>query len=100
MPSEDDSSFKIRTDSSLFWHAFDDEVIVLDASSSIYFRANRTGALIWQKLGEPSSRNQLVDALIDRYGISNQRAEENVDAFLSQLEAAGLLEGSERKPVL
>lgn len=93
MPAEDADLLKIRQDSSILWRALDDEIIALDLKNSVYVRMNPTGAFIWQKLGEPSSRDQLVTALVDRYGIPTERAQEDVDAFLSQLETKGFLEG-------
>ena len=83
---------KIRQDSSLLWRVLDDEIVALDLKSSTYLRLNHTGAVLWQKLRDAASREALVGALVERYDIAEERAREDVDMFLADLEKSGLLE--------
>jgi Coenzyme PQQ synthesis protein D (PqqD) len=83
--------FHLRT-SDLHWRAIDGEIIALEARGSHYLAANPTGALLWQALAEGATRAGLADELVDAYGIERDRALADVDAYLAQLVAQGLLE--------
>lgn len=77
----------------LYWHAFEREVVALDAAGDVYLSANAAGALLWERLREGTTRGELVELLRSRYGLSPDAAERDVDRFLAQLEAHGLLAG-------
>ena len=74
------------------WQEIDDEIVVLDLQSSEYFKVNGTGALLWQRLSQGAPREDLVDALGERYELPPDTAERDVDAFLAMLRARDLVE--------
>jgi Coenzyme PQQ synthesis protein D (PqqD) len=80
----------LRSDS-IAWNAVGDNVVVLDLTSSTYFSTNATGTLLWQLLASGTSRGDLVNALMDRFAVDQGTAEQDVDAFLADLERAQLL---------
>lgn len=53
---------------------------------------NPTGTLMWNLLRQDTSHQQLVQALIDAYGIERAVAQRDVSLFLQKLSQAGLLE--------
>ncbi|MBR6825108.1 MAG: PqqD family protein [Oscillospiraceae bacterium] len=56
-------------------------------------KLNATGAFIMEKLNEGSySRRQLLDAMLDRYDVEEERAAQNLDSFLQILRQGNLLE--------
>jgi hypothetical protein len=69
--------------------------MVLDLESSRYVTVNGSGALLYELLqtGE-RGRDELVRALLDEFDVDEAQAAQDVDAFIAQLEDAGLLEGS------
>jgi len=79
-------------DEGLFWRESGDEVVALDAEVSRYFAVNPSATVLWKRLGDGASEEELADALCERYGIERDLAEREVKAFLEVLSARGLLE--------
>lgn len=53
---------------------------------------NGSGALLWEKLEQDSSRELLADTLAEEYDVERKTALRDVDAFLEKLRQAGCLE--------
>ena len=78
----------------LSWREIDDEVIAVDVETSTYLGANKAGTLLWRRLSEDgATRQELAELLVQTYGIELERASADVDAFLGELAAQGLLAG-------
>lgn len=76
----------------LRWVQSDGDVIALDEESLLYLTANASGALLWNALAEGATREQLVGRLAEAYGLDPAEVTEDVDRYLAELEAQGLLE--------
>jgi hypothetical protein len=76
------------------WQELDGEIVVLDLRGSAYFQLNGSGALLWQRLAEGGDRSDLEVALVESYDVGAERAQADVEAFLQNLRAHGLLHGS------
>jgi hypothetical protein len=84
-------SLHLRTND-LSWREIDDEVIAVDVETSTYLAANEAGTLLWRQLGgSGATRQELVDLVVQTYGIDAERAAGDVDAFLAELKSKGLL---------
>jgi hypothetical protein len=81
---------KLRTEE-LEWKLVDDEIVALDVRKSRYLSIDGSGVMLWQALAAGTNRDQLVTALVDRYGIEETRAALDTDTFLSDLSKHGLL---------
>jgi hypothetical protein len=68
----------------------DGEVIVIHFATGCYFSLNGSAASIWQWIAAGATRQQIVDSF---EAINDDQARE-VDAFLEQLAADGILEKS------
>jgi len=77
----------------LQWVDADGEVVALDEKSLVYLNANPSGALLWRSLAEGSTREGLIDALLDEFDVDAETAGDDVDRFLADLRARGLLDG-------
>lgn len=53
---------------------------------------NGTGAFLWKALAEGSTREELVEALTDKYDVDAIKAAESVDSILATFEKFGVLE--------
>ena len=73
----------------LHWRRVDDEIVLLDGSR--YLSINASGVALWALLAEGTDRDALVRRLVDVFGIDSDRAGLDVDAFVEDLEAKGLL---------
>lgn len=87
----DEATLRLRTDG-LSWREIADEIVAVDVESSRYLSANTTGRLLWKPLAEGTTRSELTRILVDAYGIDQDRAAADVDVFIAELEAEGLLE--------
>jgi Coenzyme PQQ synthesis protein D (PqqD) len=79
-------------DSDLTWLEVQGELVALDESASAYLSANDSGLVLWQALGQGSSREELVALLLERFDVDEDRAAADVDAFLADLRARDLLQ--------
>jgi coenzyme PQQ synthesis protein D (PqqD) len=77
----------------LTWQVAGDDVVVLDLQGSVYLKLNGTGRVLWEALVDQRTDSELVSALVDKYGIDEERAAADVTAFLGDLRNRGLLEG-------
>ena len=75
----------------LFWRESGDDVVVLDSETSEYVAASGSAALLWKRLAEGATREDLETTLTERYGIAPDVAARDVADFVEQLSARGLL---------
>ncbi|HKY49570.1 MAG TPA: PqqD family protein [Acidimicrobiia bacterium] len=82
---------KLRSDD-LVWQKVDADIVVLDLRTSIYFRINGSGAVLWEQLATEATNTDLENSLVARYGISAEKATSDVIAFLADARDRGFLE--------
>ena len=63
----------------------------LDGREATYLTLNGSGALLWRKLANSATRDELVEALLVTYDVDQPTAAADTDAFLSALSEQGLL---------
>jgi hypothetical protein len=81
---------KLRT-GQMSWRIIDGRVVVLDLAGAEYFTVNETGAAVWDLIVGGARRDDLVDALVERYGIDRATANDDVIAFIRTMRERGLL---------
>ena len=81
-------------DDAVRWREIDQEIVAVDLGRSDYVSTNESGVLLWRRLAEGTTRQQLVDELVSAFGIDAERASEDVGRFLDELNARNLLEGA------
>ena len=52
---------------------------------------NETGSFLWKKLQDGCEKQDLVNAVLDEYDVTEDVAEKDVTAFIEKLNGAGLL---------
>ena len=75
----------------LSWREFDGETVLLDLAGSKYLTVNAAGTVLLKHLVGGCTRHDLVTALVDAFGIPTNQAAADVDAFVLNLDAKGLL---------
>jgi hypothetical protein len=81
---------RLREDA-IEWREVEGEIVALDLESSEYIAVNRTGAAIWPLLAEGARRDALAARLVVEYGIDEDSAARDVDAFVKTLSERDLL---------
>lgn len=85
-------SSKIMLRADVSWAPTDDgQVVVLDMRTSRYLSLNTSGSLLWTKLSDGATRQDLVMVLVDRFGLSEASATNDVTAFLQSLRTRELI---------
>lgn len=67
-------------------------VVALGEASALLnglIKLNTSGVMLWKQLEQGAQRSELVDALLERYDITHEQAEVDVDAFLKPLRDIG-----------
>ncbi len=69
-------------------------VVPLGAETSFHnmIKLNETGKFLWEKLSKDITREALVAAMVEEYGIDDATAGKDLDAFLHALASFGALE--------
>ena len=79
-----DNERRIRLrDKDLAWRALENEVVVLDLRTSMYLSVNQTGALLWTRLVNGATEEELVSVLLDAFDVRQERADADVAGFLA-----------------
>jgi hypothetical protein len=84
---------RLRVDD-LTWREIDGDLVVLDLRSSTYLTANASATVLMRELTEDRELPQLVQALVDGFGLPEHLARQHATAFVDELGARGLLESS------
>jgi hypothetical protein len=82
---------KLRSEG-LTWQEIDGELVILDLKSSVYLTTNAAGAVLAGMLTDERTMDELSDALVDRFGIEDDVARRDTEAFVNQLRDKRLLD--------
>lgn len=74
------------------WHVAGEEVVVLDLSGSVYLKLNGSGRVLWERLAEGCTEDELAAALVETYEIDEELARRDVSDFLTDLQTRNLIE--------
>jgi len=78
----------------LVWQDIDEELVLLDLRSSTYLILNRTASQLWSMLAQGDREANLAARLVDAYGLTADRAEQDVRRFMADLRSNHLLADS------
>jgi hypothetical protein len=86
-----EGAYRIRSEA-VDWLDVEEQVIALDSEKSVYVSTNQSGALLWHRLVEGATADELVELLVATYGVGQEQAAGDVRSFLDMLDTQGLLE--------
>lgn len=72
----------------------DDEYVILDVTSGRYFSLEEVGALIWKRLEDECTTDELVEAVVSGYDVDRDRAGADIAELIAELVEAGLISGA------
>ena len=70
-------------------------VIAIGSASKIFngmVKLNETGELMWDKLVEGTTREELIAAILEVYEVEEELAQKDVDRFIEILKKPGIIE--------
>lgn len=74
--------------------ALDDEMVLLNVESGLYFGLDGLGTAIWTMVSEGMDEDAIVTRIVAEYDVARAQAEGDVCDFLRLLENRGLLRSS------
>ena len=75
----------------------DDGLVLLDVDGGLVLSSNVIGARIWQLIEQERTPAEIAQQLAAECGIPADRAQRDVDAFVANLRARGLVAGDPRR---
>lgn len=91
--SEIQPNGRFRPQPGVVFRRVEDEAVLLDTRSGVYFGLNETGAVLWQALEAGLSSLLELEAVVMRsFATDSTNVQADVRAWLRELENHGLLE--------
>ena len=90
MGNETERVYHLR-ESGAYWMDVEGQIIAMHPDFTRYLGTNPAGTLLWNALSEGATRAELATALQDEYGIDENQALGDVDAYLGMLTENELL---------
>ena len=94
MKAEINPGTRLSIPTSVVSRLVDDETVILDLESGMYFGLDGTGQRIWESVGEGKSLDEISAVLTDEYQVDSEQAKADVLAFATELVDRGLLVNS------
>jgi Coenzyme PQQ synthesis protein D (PqqD) len=70
----------------------DAETVVLHFDKGLYFGLNEVGTLIWNQVQQPRKVQEIRDAILREYEVSNEQCERELLTLLGELSENGLVQ--------
>lgn len=82
---------QLRADN-VVWREVEDELLVLELTTTTYLTLNGSAKLLWLMLADGSTADEMTGVLIDLYGIPVAQARSDAESFVSELAERDLLD--------
>ncbi len=69
----------------------EDELVLLGMKDGIYYGLNPIGAFIWEKIKEPKTIDEVRDAILEEYDVSEEESEKDLIELLGEMATKGLI---------
>ncbi|MBI3547450.1 MAG: PqqD family protein [Elusimicrobia bacterium] len=73
------------------WRRVEDEIVVLDLNTSVYYSLSESGARAWELLAESLPVEKIAERLTEEYEVSAKAAERDVRDLVGELRQEKLL---------
>jgi hypothetical protein len=81
---------RLRRNEEIAAKVMDGEAIIINLSSGVYYSADKAGGRLWALLEAGYSLGEMVDDLVQHYGVDRERATADVQSMLDQVVAENL----------
>ena len=85
---------RARVPDGIVFQSLQDELVLLNLHTGVYFGLNPVGARIWQliQVHQQAPLQQIVEALVDEYDVPPDRCTDDLLSLIARLEENRLLE--------
>lgn len=74
-----------RNDENLMSNELDEELVIMDIENGNYIGINRTGYFIWKALDKPMKFAELIDLLVIKYAVDQQKCILDTTLYLEMM---------------
>jgi len=82
--------------SDVAWRKVDEEAVILNLKSSVYYSLNEVGTRIWELIGEGCELDEIVITIADEYDTSEKKVKKDVEKFIKQMKKEKLLSSGKK----
>ena len=82
----------LRPNPSVVTAALDEETVLLNVETGIYFGLDEIGTTIWSMMSSEQDSAAIVDAIVNEYDAPREQVASDVSSFIAMLESKGLVE--------
>jgi len=68
-----------------------DEMVMMNIDQGKYFSLNNSATVIWEKLENPLSLEELCDILMEEYDVGKEQCRDDVEIHLNEMLRIGLI---------
>lgn len=69
-----------------------DDIVILNLASGIYYGLNEVGARVWQLIQQPCRVGEIQGVLLEEYDVTPEACHQELLKLLQELKKAGLIE--------
>lgn len=69
-----------------------DEAIILDLKSGVYYGLDSMGARLWQLVQQPIVVSEVCEIILDEYDVDREQCERDLCSFFQEMVVNGLVE--------
>lgn len=95
--TQDEGGDTFRPQPDVVSRRLDEQTVLVNLRTNRIFELNRTGARLWDLLGEGSSESQIVEQLLAEFEVPQEQLEREVRALLDSLLDEGLIRSDNRE---
>jgi|CXWL01.1.fsa_nt_gi hypothetical protein len=77
------------------WRKVDDEAVILDVETAVYYSLGGSGLMMWELLGERWACSEIVQILGAEYDVDSDKMSKDLAELAGRLRKEGLLEPGE-----
>lgn len=71
----------------------DDKMVIFDGEESVLYTFNETASFIFKKLKQGKNEKEIIDLLVKRYQIKEEKAKKDVKDLLAELRKKKIISG-------
>ena len=85
-----------RVTKGLITQKLDDKTVIFDGDESVLYTFNETASYIFNKIKAKVEQEKIVQLLVKRYGIKEERAKKDLKAIIQDMVSKKIISGSRK----
>jgi hypothetical protein len=85
------ASARYKQAENITWRRVENELVLLNLDTSDYFTLNEIGGIIWERLGEGATIEDIQDKICQEYEVTAAQANKDITTLIAKLRKANLL---------